>query len=214
MRQGMSRRLVAVGLLALLAAVAARIASPAPAPPPRPRALTCGVERWQIKTLQDRPRLLRPRLSTVANLVNLPRPRRIALARRLPTERRVFSVVAAVTLVRHEVDQDLHLVLESGRDHMIAEAPLAPTCTRNATAYRKRQMRDARQAVRLCSEARVVGVAFWDFKHGQTGVAPNAIELHPILGFACLSSKLPPPPPPPVPRPGGKCAASYPTVCI
>jgi hypothetical protein len=28
---------------------------------------------------------------------------------------------------------------------------------------------------------------FWDFKHGQTGVAPNAIELHPILGFACLS---------------------------
>jgi integrase len=29
-----------------------------------------------------------------------------------------------------------------------------------------------------------VGVAFWDFKHGQTGVAPNAIELHPILGKA------------------------------
>jgi hypothetical protein len=33
---------------------------------------------------------------------------------------------------------------------------------------------------------RVVGVAFFDFKHGQTGVAPNAIELHPILDFACL----------------------------
>jgi hypothetical protein len=28
---------------------------------------------------------------------------------------------------------------------------------------------------------------FWDFKHGSTGVAPNAIELHPILRFACLS---------------------------
>ena len=48
-------------------------------------------------------------------------------------------------------------------------------------------MADARSAVRLCSEARVVGVQFWDFKHGQTGVAPNAIELHPILGFSCLS---------------------------
>jgi hypothetical protein len=23
--------------------------------------------------------------------------------------------------------------------------------------------------------------------HEQTGVAPNAIELHPILGFRCLS---------------------------
>jgi hypothetical protein len=29
----------------------------------------------------------------------------------------------------------------------------------------------------------VIGVAFFDFKHGQTGVAPNAIELHPLLAF-------------------------------
>jgi hypothetical protein len=48
-------------------------------------------------------------------------------------------------------------------------------------------MADARDAVRLCSRARGVGVTFWDFKHGQTGVAPNAIELRPVLGFACLS---------------------------
>jgi hypothetical protein len=34
----------------------------------------------------------------------------------------------------------------------------------------------------------VTGVAFFDFKHGQTGVAPNAIELHPILGFRCLAA--------------------------
>jgi hypothetical protein len=46
----------------------------------------------------------------------------------------------------------------------------------------------ARQFVRLCAGAAVTGVAFFDFKHGQTGVAPNAIELHPILEFACLSS--------------------------
>jgi hypothetical protein len=52
--------------------------------------------------------------------------------------------------------------------------------------YRRRQMREAREKLRLCSHARVVGVAFFDFKHGQTGVAPNAIELHPILDFACL----------------------------
>jgi hypothetical protein len=47
-------------------------------------------------------------------------------------------------------------------------------------------MRQARDAVSLCSKARVVGVAFWDYFHHQTGVAPNVIELHPILGFACL----------------------------
>jgi hypothetical protein len=42
-------------------------------------------------------------------------------------------------------------------------------------------------AVRSCSRARIVGVAFVDFKHGQNGAAPKAIELHPIQGFACLS---------------------------
>jgi hypothetical protein len=186
-RPRLSRRVLTVLFLAAIAAVAARIAAPAPnRPAGHSAALSCGVERWQIKTLQDRPRLLRARPSTVANLVSLQRPSQIPFASRLPTEQRIFSVVAAVTLVRQEADQDLHLVLESGSDHMIAEAPLTPTCTQNATSYRKKQMARARAAVQLCSEARVVGVAFWDFKHHQTGVAPNAIELHPILGFACL----------------------------
>jgi hypothetical protein len=45
-----------------------------------------------------------------------------------------------------------------------------------------------RAAVRLCARARVTGVAFFDFNHGQTGVAPNAIELHPVLAFRCFSS--------------------------
>jgi hypothetical protein len=33
-----------------------------------------------------------------------------------------------------------------------------------------------------------VTVAFFDFFHHQTGVAPNQIELHPILKFVCLSA--------------------------
>ena len=70
---------------------------------------------------------------------------------------------------------------------MIAESPTVPACTAKATACRRKQMADARKVIRVCAKARVVGVAFWDFNHGQTGVAPNAIELHPILGFACLS---------------------------
>jgi hypothetical protein len=69
---------------------------------------------------------------------------------------------------------------------MIAEAP-SPSCDSRATTLRRRQMTTARRAVRLCSRALVTGVAFFDFEHGQTGVAPNAIELHPILGFRCLA---------------------------
>jgi hypothetical protein len=48
-------------------------------------------------------------------------------------------------------------------------------------------MAAARRRVRVCARARIVGVAFFDFLHGQTGVAPNGIELHPVLGFACLA---------------------------
>src|SRR5215212_5799242 len=83
------------------------------------------------------------------------------------------SVDAAVILVRHE-DEDFHLFLDSGTNQMIAQSP-SSSCARGATPYRRRQMRAARTKLRFCSHARVVGVAFFDFKHGQTGVAPNAI---------------------------------------
>ena len=34
----------------------------------------------------------------------------------------------------------------------------------------------------------VTGVGFWDSVHGQPGVAPNGIELHPALGFKGVCS--------------------------
>src|SRR5262249_8568325 len=46
----------------------------------------------------------------------------------------------------------------------------------------------ARTRVHVCARASVTGVAFFDFRHGQTGVAPNGIELHPILSFRCLGA--------------------------
>jgi hypothetical protein len=175
--------------------------------------MTCGFERWSVKTLKDRPRLRAARASTVAYLTKLPPPVYLP-ARRLVRERQIFSVIASVTLKRSEDDLDYHLVLRSGSRTMIAETP-SPLCTKGATATRRKQMTAARKVARVCARARVVGVAFFDYNHGQTGVARNAIELHPVLGFACLSKVGPPqPPPPPSGTSGGKCAASYPTVCI
>jgi hypothetical protein len=40
-------------------------------------------------------------------------------------------------------------------------------------------MRKARKKLRLCSHARVVGVAFFDFKHGQTGRRPKRDRASP-----------------------------------
>jgi hypothetical protein len=173
--------IVAVLACAGAAAVAAVSARPGHAS----GSAVCGVERWTVKTLQDRPKLLPPRKATIHFLITRRAPSHLPDTR-LPFEHQVFTVTAAVVLVRREDDSDLHLVLQHGRNHMIAEAP-SPSCDRHATPTRRRQMRVARSHVRLCARARVTGVAFFDFDHGQDGVAPNAIELHPILHFECLS---------------------------
>jgi hypothetical protein len=166
------------------AVIAALVSATAPAGASHTRSL-CGVERWTVKTLQDRPRLLPVRTVTLQFLVTRPAPSVLPVTR-LAFERHVFHVVAAVTLVRQEDDGDFHLVLRTGRLHMIAEAP-SPGCFARATRLRRAQMKTAQAKVRVCGRASITGVAFFDFRHGQTGVAPNAIELHPILKFRCLS---------------------------
>jgi hypothetical protein len=182
------KRVSIVLILALTAAVAARVAAPAPARQVHvSAALGCGVERWPIKTLKDRPVLAPAQPTTVAHLTSLPRPANLPNTR-LPFEHRTFTVVAAVTLDRAEADLDHHLVLRSGARTMIAETP-SLACTGGAAPARRQQMEAARRAARPCARARVTGVAFFDFLHGQTGVAPNGIELHPVLGFACLSTR-------------------------
>jgi hypothetical protein len=172
-------RLIAVIVVAVIAGIAGNVATA------RPTHELCGVERWTVKTLQDRPRLLANRATTVRYLVMRPAPSSLPDTR-LPFERHIFTVTAAVVLKREEADNDFHLVLVESGEHMIAEAP-APYCDLKATPLRRRQMATARKQVRLCARARVTGVAFFDFDHGQTGVAPNAIELHPILAFHSLS---------------------------
>ena len=37
--------------------------------------------------------------------------------------------------------------------------------------------------------ATITGVGFFDFQHGRRGVAPNAIELHPVLGFSSANCR-------------------------
>jgi hypothetical protein len=141
-------------LVAVLASIAARIAAPSDASHYRfSAAMVCGIERWNIKTLKDKPRLKRAANTTVAHLVSVARPSPFPPPGRLAFERRIFTVTAAVTLDRTEADLDHHLVLTSGGKTMIAETP-SPVCTQGATAYRRRQMNNSRNVARICSRAR------------------------------------------------------------
>jgi hypothetical protein len=146
---------------------------------------SCGHERWTVKTLQDKPVLHSVQTNTIAQLITTPKPSQLP-ATRTSFEFNVFKVTAKVTKIIGEADGDLHLVISDGAHTMIAEAPVFE-CTVGATAYRRTQMKNARAAVRLCDSAELTGVAFFDFFHHQTGVAPNEIELHPVLAFHCVA---------------------------
>jgi hypothetical protein len=117
-------------------------------------------------------------------------------------ERTVYRVRARLVRTKIEADSDVHLVIAdpvNGRT-MIVEFPASyciATRARDVSA-----MRAARAAFfRACGEpgssrfttlagtAVVDGVGFFDSNHGQSGVALNAIELHPVLRFRALSCR-------------------------
>ena len=135
-------RFLLFAAIAVLVLVAARANT---ASAHRSAVSVCGLERWTVKTLQDRPRLLPVRPTTVAALTSLSAPASLPDTR-LPFERRVFRTVAQVVLIRPEADRDLHLVLRDGGQTMIAEAP-DPPCAPAATALRRRQMTAVRPLV-------------------------------------------------------------------
>jgi hypothetical protein len=154
-----------------------------------------------VKTLTDpaaRMVNFTPKSTTVSALRRL-RPPATLGARNPGVERRTYRVRARLVEFKIEEDSDVHLVIaEPGfpARRMIVEFP-ATGCTRAAAAKRRSQMARARSALMhacgvpntsefldLRGTATTTGVAFFDFKHGQPGVAPNAIELHPVLGFS------------------------------
>src|SRR5439155_25029382 len=141
----------------------------------------------------------------------LPQSSRIA-----PTELTVFTLTAQVVEMKLEEDRDIHLVIAEPGDAsatMITEFPDADECSGAVGSAHAQEMRTARAALigafgqpsssqftNLTGTATLTGVGFFDFLHGQTGVAPDGIELHPVTRFA-LGSGGPPPPPPPAPGP-------------
>jgi len=204
--------------------------APAKTSAPRSSQVGCGIERWSVKTLKDpagRALTLSPKATTIRALRRKTVPGYLGLRRGRGVERTTFRVRAKLVEMKLEADSDIHLVIadpaRTGAT-MIAEFP-ARSCTAGATAKARTKMSRARAALiaacgapsgsfrKLNGTATVTGVGFFDQIHGQTGVAPNGVELHPVVGFSgrCGGAPAPPAPPPP----GGQhCAASYPTVCI
>jgi hypothetical protein len=200
--------------------------------------VVCGVERWAVKTLSDQDASivnLMPQDATVSALRNLPAPGSLPQNSRVaPTEVTVFRVTAVAMLAKREADHDIHLVIanpDNPAETMIVEFPDvacsgAAGSAYNATMKSAREQFDAMfgepgssHFTDLQSVVQITGVGFFDFLHGQTGVAPNGIELHPVLSITVVGGvtsapAAPAPTAAPTAASQTGCDPSYPTVCI
>ena len=125
-------------------------------------------------------------------------------------EKTVWQLTATLQTFRRESDGDYHLVIaDDQKNTMIAEIPNPGDITtpshfaeqiasaRTAfddhfqiveniggpTAPAAPGLSEAPQLQQAAVPVTLTGLGFFDFKHGQLGVAPNAIELHPVINI-------------------------------
>ena len=160
------------------------------------RAQSCGVERWSVKTGTDADAglisLSATQPNTIATMRSWTAPSPIPANNRVaPYETTVWVLNATLTQFKLENDSDIHLVLQDASGlTMIAEIP-SPACVgsssplsagiSNARAQFQAVYTPTTSFQTVNVPVRVTGVGMFDFLHGQTGVAPNGIELHPVI---------------------------------
>jgi len=183
-------------LAATPAAATPHIGRLATAPPSR--VTGCGVERWSVKTGTDPDARLvdqaRVTPTNIGTLRALPAPVQPPLNSRVkPVETTAWSLDAILLRYKQETDSDYHLVLaDTGGRTLIAEIPVSecvgasspflPAMRAVRTAFTAR-FHPTPSFQRVSVTVHVSGVGFFDVDHGQSGVAPNAIELHPVLSI-------------------------------
>ncbi|MDP9344004.1 MAG: hypothetical protein M3Q23_18310 [Actinomycetota bacterium] len=169
----------------------------------RPAAKQCGEWRWNIKTLSDKDAgkvNFKPKDRGVNYLRGLAAPKDLSsdTPRIQKVEFTTYSLKVHLLRATFEDDSDVHLVVSApaNKAHtMIVEFP-DTTCQGAAGSKKKKVMKQARDDLlaacppishssftKLKGTATITGVGFWDEIHGQSGVAPNGIELHPVLSF-------------------------------
>jgi hypothetical protein len=156
----------------------------------------CGVERWSVKTGTDADvglvSLATSTATTIGNLIALQAPANPPANNRVqPTETMVFVLNAILTEYKLESDSDYHVVIKDASGNtMITEIP-SPHCVgagspfaskiANARAQFNAKFTPTNSFQTTSIPVQITGVGFFDFLHGQTGVAPNGVELHPVL---------------------------------
>ncbi len=156
----------------------------------------CGVERWSVKTGTDadvsKVNLNAPTNTTITAMRAFTAPNPIPPNNRITgPETTLWVINATLTLFKLESDSDYHLVIQDASGNtMITEIP-SPSCVGAGSPFlpgitNARSEFDARFTATTSFQTanipvKVTGVGMFDFLHGQTGVAPNGVELHAVL---------------------------------
>jgi hypothetical protein len=160
---------------------------------------SCDGWRWPVKTLSDKRAglvNLSPRPTTVAALGRLRPPAKLT-ARVSGVETTTYRLQARLVGIQPMRDGDTYLVIADPRTGrtMITEFPMG-WCANSASPAARRSMAQASASLiqacqpafgsytHLAGTATLTGVGFFDKKEGQQGIAPNGIELHPVLSFS------------------------------
>lgn len=159
--------------------------------------ISCGVESWATKTMTDPEAANVDLVPHVTTIAVLDAPAGVPGQRVSPPSALTLNGTV-LTAYKLEPDSDIHLVLQSPRtgQTMIAEIP-NPMCATNSHVLAGITSAwvdfvsevGAPQSffVNVHDVIRLTGVGFYDYAHGQRGVAPNAVELHPVIAFRKLS---------------------------
>jgi hypothetical protein len=156
----------------------------------------CSGERWPVKIGTDPDATLvnlgSTTATTIAALHGIAKPATLPdNARVQTTETRTWVLNATLVKYVRSFDADYHMVLsDSAGRTMIAEIP-DPGCVGPGSpfaagiAHARAQFDAVFTATDTFQTAnvpvQVTGVGFFDFPAGQEGIAPNGIELHPII---------------------------------
>jgi hypothetical protein len=170
------------------------------------------LERWSVKTGTDADagliNLQSTTQTTIASLTLLPTPTTLPTNNRIqPTETTVFQLHATLTEYKLEPDSDYHLILSDESGNTMISEMASPACVGSSSVLlsgiqNARSEFDARYTTTSSFQTAnvpvtITGVGFFDFLHGQAGVAPNGIELHAVLDIQFDTSGTPTPTPVP-----------------
>ncbi len=168
---------------------------------------SCGIERWSVKTGTDADAGLvntgSVTQTTIATMRGYTKPSSLPANNRIPPqELTVYSIDATLTEYKLETDSDYHLVIQDGSGNTMITEIADPACATGSTfaagIQNARNEFNARYNPTSTFKfanipVRVEGIGFFDFLHGQTGVAPNGIELHPVLDIVFNPTTVTPP---------------------